>query len=147
MDNSSESQSILEAIQNLSKKRQHVVSDVALKAKEDRDESRQAAVDPERQAEIDKRWNKKLAIIEEFNESVTLLMSIFQNSQFDELAMFAANPARVLVINFLIGILRGVGFAIGFLLVLLVMLIVVKQALPNHTIPYLIQVLRQILAN
>ena len=87
-----------------------------------------------RQLEVDKRWDKKLAIIEEFNDSVTLLMSIFQNSQFDELALFASNPPRIMIINFLIGILRGIGFAIGFLLLFLVALIAVKQAMPADTL-------------
>jgi hypothetical protein len=144
MANVNDPKSILAAIQNLSSKR-HVISDEAIKAKEELDDTRKLA-DDQRQAEVDKRWNKKLAIIEEFNESVTLLMSIFQNSQFDELAMFAANPARVLVINFLIGILRGVGFAIGFLLMLLITLVLVKQALPQDFVIHLITYLQRILA-
>lgn len=123
-----DSEAVFAAIQNLSSKR-NVISDEALKAKQEIDNQRKVA-DDTRQAEVDKRWDKKLAIIEEFNDSVTLLMSIFQNSQFDELAMFASNPSRVLIINFLIGILRGIGFAIGFLLIVLVALIAVKQALP-----------------
>jgi hypothetical protein len=128
MANVNDPRSVLSAIENLTSKR-HVISEGALKAKEELDTHRREA-DDNRQLEVDKRWDKKLAIIEEFNESVTLLMSIFQNSQFDELALFAANPTRVMVTNFMIGILRGIGFAIGFLLMVLVALIAIKQALP-----------------
>ncbi|NDC83206.1 hypothetical protein EB093_06025 [bacterium] len=131
---------VLAAVENLAAKR-HVISDEALRAKDERDSVRRP-VDDSRQAEVDKRWDKKLAIIEEFNDSVTLLMSIFQNSQFDELAVFASSPVRVLGINFLIGILRGVGFAIGFLLMLLVAAVAIKHSLPpgflNHVLGVLI---------
>lgn len=121
---------VLAAVENIASKK-HVLTDEAVRAKEERQQSK-IQMDDNRQAEIDKRWDKKLAIIDEFNDSVSLLMSIFQNSQFDELAMFASSPSRVLGINFLIGILRGVGFAIGFLLMILIAAVAIKQAIPPH---------------
>ncbi len=144
MSNINDPRSVLSAIENLTSKR-HVISEAALKAKEDLANHRQETHD-NRQLEVDKRWDKKLAIIEEFNESVTLLMSIFQNSQFDELALFAANPARVMITNFMIGILRGIGFAIGFLLIVLVALIAIKQALPAGSVSHAIHLLQNVSA-
>lgn len=132
-----DAESVMAAIQNLSSKR-NVITDEALKAKQEIDNQRKAT-EESRQIEVDKRWDKKLAIIEEFNDSVSLLMSIFQNSRFDELALFASNPPRILLINFMIGILRGIGFAIGFLLMILVALVVIKQAVPMEAVVRLLQ--------
>ncbi|NBV42176.1 hypothetical protein EBR96_05345 [bacterium] len=142
MANVNDPESIHSAIRNLSSKR-NVISEEALKAKRDLDEQRTAAA-ASRQEETDKKWNKKLTIIEEFNDSVALLMSIFQNSQFDELAMFATSPARVLLINFFIGVLRGIGFAVGFLLMVLIALIMIKQALPHDFLIRLVVLLRHL---
>lgn len=132
-----DAESVMAAIQNLSSKR-NVITDEALKAKQEIDNQRKAT-EESRQIEVDKRWDKKLAIIEEFNDSVSLLMSIFQNSRFDELALFASNPPRILLINFMIGILRGIGFAIGFLLMILVALVVIKQSVPMEAVVRLLQ--------
>ncbi len=101
---------LLSAIQQLSRKKQ-VVSEEALKAKEEFDTRKQQL------AEDSRKSPKQLAIVEEFNHSVRLLVSIFQKSQFDELVMLVSNPSRVLILNFLVGILRGIGFSIGILLV------------------------------
>jgi|GEM_PF-5739197 len=110
--------SLSDAIENLSSKKKHVVSDEALRAKEE-----YMAVKHEFQNQYDssKKFNKKLSVIEEFNYSVTLLISIFEKTNFDELALFIAHPTRVLVLNFCIGILRGMGFAIGLLVVVAVL--------------------------
>ena len=101
MSSGHDPRSVMSAIENLAAKR-HVISQESLKAKEELDHQKRSN-DESRQVEVDKRWDKKLAIIEEFNESVALMMSIFQNSRFDELALVASNPARVLLINLMIG--------------------------------------------
>jgi len=104
--------SIRDAIENLSKKR-HVISDEALRARED-----QLVRQDQQQKETDKKWDKKLTIIEEFTDSVHLLMAIFKQSSLQDIAMLTANPTRILLLSFSIGIFRGLGFAIGLLLVL-----------------------------
>ena len=104
--------SLTEAIQRLSSKKKHVVSEDALKAKEDLDSIRQE------QPFDNKRTRKQFYIIEEFTHSVRLLSSIFRRTQFDQLALFITHPGRVLVLNFFIGILRGMGFMVGLLLVI-----------------------------
>ncbi|NBV84556.1 hypothetical protein EBR57_10635 [bacterium] len=139
MSSGHDPRSVMSAIENLAAKR-HVISQESLKAKEELDHQKRSN-DESRQVEVDKRWDKKLAIIEEFNESVALMMSIFQNSRFDELALVASNPARVLLINLMIGILRGLGFAVGFLLMVLVALIAIKQALPADGLVTLIRLI------
>lgn len=105
--------SLTEAIQRLSSKKKQVVSEDALKAKEDLDSQKQGDLPFD-----SKRTRKQFYIIEEFTHSVRLLSSIFKRTQFDQLALFITHPARVLVLNFFIGILRGMGFMIGILLVL-----------------------------
>jgi hypothetical protein len=99
---------IRDAIENLSKKR-HVISDEALRAREE-----QLARQENQQKETDKKWDKKLTIIEEFTDSVHLLMAIFKQSALQDIAILTANPTRVLLLSFSIGIFRGLGFAIGF---------------------------------
>ena len=104
--------SIRDAIENLSKKR-HVISDEALRARED-----QLVRQEQQQKETDKKWDKKLTIIEEFTDSVHLLMAIFKQSALQDIAMLTANPTRILLLSFSIGVFRGLGFAIGLVLVL-----------------------------
>lgn len=105
--------SLTEAIQRLSSKKKQVVSEDAIKAKEELDSIRHGE-----QPFDNKRTKKQFYIIEEFTHSVRLLSSIFKRTQFDQLALFITHPSRVLVLNFFIGILRGMGFMIGVLLVL-----------------------------
>jgi len=71
---------------------------------------------------------KQLATIEEFNDSVNLLKSIFQASRFDELALFITNPIKVLGVNLFVGVVRGLGFAIGVLVVAAILGYLVKAA-------------------
>lgn len=118
--------SLSEAIENLSRKR-HVLNEDAIKAGQDRQISEGASLP-----------NKKISVVEEFNHSVHLLTSIFKESNFDELAMFVAHPGRVLIINFFIGILRGIGFMVGILLVIVGLAYLFQNNLPTtllHLIP------------
>lgn len=119
------SDAIRDAIENLSKKR-HVISDEALRAREE-----QIANQEYQQKETDKKWDKKLTIIEEFTDSVHLLMAIFKQSALQDIAMLTANPTRILLLSFSIGIFRGLGFAIGFLLVLFGIVVVFLHSAPH----------------
>lgn len=115
---------IREAIENLSKKR-HVISDEAVRAREE-----QLSRQEQQQKETDKKWDKKLAIIEDFTDSVHLLMAIFKQSALQDIAILTANPARVLLLSFSIGIFRGLGFAIGLLIVLFGAAVVFVHSMP-----------------
>jgi hypothetical protein len=118
---------LAEAIANLAQKKQ-VISEEALKAKQEFDQKKD-----ELGYGLDlgnKKFMKQLGIVDEFNTSVKLLASIFQSSNFDELALFIASPTRVLLVNFFIGILRGLGFALGFLIVFVFLAYLIKLSLP-----------------
>ncbi len=131
---------IRDAIENLSKKR-HVISDEALRAREE-----QVARQEQQQKETDKKWDKKLSIIEEFTDSVHLLMAIFKQSALQDIAILTANPTRVLLLSFSIGIFRGLGFAIGFLLVLFAMALVFVHSVPQDLSSQLYLFVREALA-
>jgi hypothetical protein len=106
-----------------------VVSQEALKAKEELDDRKATQVTDDA-----KKVPKQLAIVEEFNHSVRLLTAIFHQSKFDELVMLISSPVRVLVINFLIGLLRGMGFLVGLLLVLLILVMMFREVLSTESI-------------
>jgi hypothetical protein len=131
---------IRDAIENLSKKR-HVISDEALRAREE-----QLIRQDQQQKETDKKWDKKLTIIEEFTDSVHLLMAIFKQSALQDIAMLTANPTRILLLSFSIGIFRGLGFAIGFLLVLFGIAVVFLHSAPHDVAAQVMRVVRDALA-
>ena len=119
------SDTIRDAIENLSKKR-HVISDEAMRAREE-----QLVRQDQQQKETDKKWDKKLTIIEEFTDSVHLLMAIFKQSALQDISILMANPPRILLLSFSIGIFRGMGFAIGFLAVLFTIAVVFLHSAPH----------------
>lgn len=131
---------IRDAIENLSKKR-HVISDDALRAREEQLERQE-----QQQKETDKKWDKKLSIIEEFTDSVHLLMAIFKQSALQDIAILTANPTRVLLLSFSIGVFRGLGFAIGFLMVLFVIAIAVVHSVPHDLTAQLFVIIKKALA-
>jgi hypothetical protein len=123
-----EAKSLSKAIENLSSKR-HVISDEAVAAKKHFDEEKEASPHDQSAKKIS---NKQIALIEEFHHSVKLLSLIFQKSKFDELVLFISNSNRVLVINLLIGFVRGIGWFVGFALMLLMFLMFLKEFIsPN----------------
>lgn len=128
--------SIRDAIENLSGKR-HVISDDALRARDEQLLRRE-----HNQKEVDKKWDKKLAVIEEFTDSVHLLMAIFKHSSLQDIALLAANPVRILLLSFGIGVLRGVGFGIGFLIVIFGFLAAVFHSVPGDVLDQLMHFMR-----
>ncbi|MEK9657521.1 MAG: hypothetical protein VW378_04010 [bacterium] len=61
---------------------------------------------------------KQSLLLEELNQSVRILTSIFHTSNFDELLLLSARPLRLFVLNFFMGFLRGLGFALGVVIIL-----------------------------
>lgn len=113
--------SLHEAIQNLAYKK-HVLSDEAVKAKEElKDYKFFSSGDP-------KASKQHMNVIREFNDSIDLLYGIFHKSHFDEMALLLARPARVFMLNFFIGLIRGIGFMIGILLVAGLIAFLMKDA-------------------
>lgn len=109
------------AIDNIAQKK-HVISESAIRAKEskmdldDEEETSQHII--EQSLPQSSQQTRQLI---EFNKGITLLADIFKQSQFDELIFMAAQPARIFVLNFCLGILRGLGFALGIILIVVVL--------------------------
>ena len=101
-----QSESLQEAIKNLSSKKHVLQSDTESSFQEnDGGVSNSVSV------------QQKL-ILNELRQSMRLLMSFFQTSKFDELLCLLAQPFRLLLLNFIMGFLRGLGFALAMLVVL-----------------------------
>lgn len=96
------------AIENLSKKK-HVINEDALKAKEEQ-------LSLPKDSSTTHHLNSQRLMMNEFNKSIRLLMTVFKESNFDEMALMVTNPWRVFVLNFCIGLLRGIGFLVGILI-------------------------------
>lgn len=100
------STSINDVIENLSKKK-HILSEEAQEKSKERIENLSLH-----------HQEKRLNVLREFSYSVDLLAQIFKTSHFDELSVLLANPSKLILINLVIGVVRGIGFTIGVLLLL-----------------------------
>jgi len=132
--------SLRTALQNLSSKKD-VISSEALQAKKDLNDYREG--DPI-QITSQKKFKKNVSTISEFNKSIHLLTSIFKESNFDELASMIAHPTRILVLNFLIGILRGIGFGFGVILIFSFLFYLINTSLPLDISYYFFELLKAI---
>ncbi len=119
-----------EAIKNISKKK-HIVSEEAKKAKEEYDLMKETL---EGHYNESSALTKRLAVLDEFNDSVKILSNIFEISRFDELAFAISNPTRMLILNLFIGIMRGIGFIIGIILVAFLVAYLIKTSLSPQLI-------------
>ena len=60
---------------------------------------------------------KQLWALEEFSKSMRVLNALFKYSSFDELVLLIAQPVRLMVLSFFIGLIRGLGFTCGVLMI------------------------------
>ncbi|MFC1770967.1 DUF5665 domain-containing protein [Candidatus Margulisiibacteriota bacterium] len=128
--------SLSDAIKKLSKK-DNVISQEAKAAKEHFEKEKESqALDPYSK----KISEKQIALITEFEESLKILSAIFKKSRFDELVVFITNPKKMLLVNFLIGLIRGIGWMFGVLIILFVFGILIKDCLLPILGPFLEQV-------
>ncbi|MBT6119973.1 hypothetical protein HOH45_00740 [bacterium] len=122
-----------QSLDNLSDKRD-VLSESAIRAKKDFDLYKEIE---------SKKQIQTVGYRDDFTDSVRILSSIFEQSKFDEMAIFISNPSRVLGLNLFIGIIRGIGFALGILMISLLLLYLYKSAYPDHTFFHFIEKLTQ----
>ena len=101
-------ESLQNAIDHLAQKK-HVVSEEVMKAKQDRDHQKEMS---------NKDVGRQLSLMAEFNRSINMLMQIFDKSRFDEIVGLAARPERLFILNFCMGLLKGIGFALGLVMML-----------------------------
>ena len=57
------------------------------------------------------------ALMTEFNQSISILVSIFKQSRFDEVMGLVAHPLRFMLLNFFLAFFRGIGFVFGGVIV------------------------------
>lgn len=112
-----------EAIENISKKK-HVISSEASYAK-DIINSNKDLENEQTKLNLDRHHK----LLDEFNVSIKLLMSIFKQSRFDEVMGFVAEPYKLILINSIISLFRGVFFGLGFILVSAIVAYFFKAAL------------------
>jgi hypothetical protein len=127
MTNTSNSIELQKVIDNIAKKK-HVVSEQAIRAKERLAHPENAA--PEHRVE-DSDHDHDISIQETqkqtqhliaFNKSITALSTIFKQSQFDELVLLIEHPARMFMLNFCKGLLRGLGFTLGMIMLISILM-------------------------
>jgi hypothetical protein len=94
--------SLQDAIENLSAKK-HVISDAALQARQ---------LSSQQMGNFDKNH----AVLNEFNQSIKLLMSVFRESNFDQFLVLAGKPGRLMTLQLLMGLIIGVGFTLGVII-------------------------------
>ena len=124
----SDEDQLADTISDLSNTKGYVLSEEALLAKHHFDNVKDELDDDEDdddETELNRRQSSELTL---FNENIKILLSIFYRSQFDEYVYLLANPQRVYVSNFIIGIVRGMGFLLGVLLLAVLFLYLIKDS-------------------
>ena len=64
-------------------------------------------------------YDEDFSDLNELRHEIKLMLSIMQESKFDEIIHLISNPTRLMGLNFIIGFMRGLGLAIAFLLMIL----------------------------
>jgi hypothetical protein len=105
------------AIDNLSEK-QHVVSEDARRAK-----AQQFRHDIPQLA-------RTQVLLSELNRSSRYLSAIFKQADCDSLLLFLAKPFQLFMMQFMVGIVRGMGVLFGVLFLLVIILHTCKVYLP-----------------
>ena len=100
--------SVQDAIDRLSTKK-HMVTPEAVRAQHSLSQVNE---------DLAMQTKKHLSALTEFDKSIRVLMSVFRESRFEEMVLLLAQPAKLFLLNLLVGVVRGVGFAIGLALVI-----------------------------
>ena len=122
MDNE---ENLEEEINDLSNRKGHVLSEEAMIAKQHFDFLKED-LDDDDNDDMD-TTNRQVSELTLFNENVKILLSVFYRSQFDEFVYLLANPQKVYISNFLMGVVRGMGFLLGVLFLGLLFLSFIKE--------------------
>lgn len=98
------SENLNEALDNLAKNKDHMISEQAKAASQQEASLVQEIVDDE-------------DLLEDLMGQVKLLNVLIKRSHLDEIVLFLAQPYRIYPINILLGFTKGLGFGLGLLLV------------------------------
>ncbi len=77
--------------------------------------------------------------IRDFNESIAILNDIIKSTKIDELTYLLTNPIQLFIMNFFIGLVRGISFAIGFLLIILALGYIFFINLPSNYVGLILE--------
>ncbi len=58
--------------------------------------------------------------IKELRHELKLMMSIMSESKFDDIVHLISNPSRLIGLNFIIGLVRGLGFCIAVIIMIII---------------------------
>ena len=101
--------SLTEQLERLSESKGHVVSSAAKEAR-----LHAESVDFDSFAG---EHTRNMSDIELFNENVKLLVAVLKHTRFDEFVVLIGQPQRFIILSFISGLTRGLGFALGALIV------------------------------
>lgn len=89
----------------------------------------------------EQKQQKKNAKKKEMAKDIVLSM---EKARLYEYALYSERPIKLLLMNFLIGLFRGLGSTVGLAIVLMILLYLFKEAIRSD-IPYLSEVLEDFL--
>lgn len=72
--------------------------------------------------------------IQAFSENVKLLAEIIKKSNIDDLSTLVTSPIKLFILNFFIGLVRGIAFAIGVFLVIFMLTYLLLINLPPNSL-------------
>lgn len=128
----------LSAIISEVNKKQDVLTDNAIRAKGQYDQVKDhlfkkhaaMAADDSSAPVIDELESNYTAYdVQEIKTQIATLKGILKASHFDEIVFLLSNPGQLIGMNFLIGLVRGIGFSIGFLAIFLIFLYAIVSAI------------------
>lgn len=70
-------------------------------------------------------------LLQELNKSTHLLMSLFTSSRVDSVTLFLSRPLTLFIMQFLIGLVRGLGVVMGMIIIAIILLFILKDVLPS----------------
>jgi hypothetical protein len=108
-----ENDELTRVIKELAKKKE-VLTQGAVQAKQEYDQFKENW-----SGEVNTGRNKVL-ILEEFNENVAILCSLFRKARFEEFLRIIANPGRLFFLNFLVGFFWALGLVAGLLVAMFI---------------------------
>ena len=117
MAKNDETKKLDELIESLSKKKV-VLTEDALKAKQEYDNFKEEWGDLS-SISVSRDNNE---IIDEFNDNVRILNTLFKRFKFEEFLIFLAKPARLFVLHLMAGVFWGLGLGIGIVIIVLLIL-------------------------
>lgn len=108
-ENTMSNSTLTEQLERLSESKAHMVSDAAREARLNAEDVDFSTFSGEH--------TRNLSDIELFNEHVKLLVSVLKHTRFDEFVVLIGQPQRFIILSFISGLTRGLGFALGALII------------------------------